>query len=625
MKRTDEIKSKIQTLKIALGTTKNLPNNLSETLLKDLPSTDKLFGKKLDEFLDKKKKKIENKKDIFSELIGIVDSFIINNNRDPINDRYGANKKIKNFAFESLKVTTNSTKDIILNNVNKIFFVGEGICGTLSTINVDTIGLKPSEIDFLDVLTIDPNSDSGKIIYELESPDISRQKVNRKLYNTFTSGPYDFVANNNNILFTTEWDNVNQLFNISGLQQSENVEKFFIDYYSSIELPDITGITKNAMLLTLQPGKTIPIKFKNGLNNLDKLVNRLFAICGTQTNRDNIKNQNPINLFDNNEEDEQSYFDFDTTDGVDFELEDAKFRSVLKFVDCNNFEVPVNENILEDFVFFSDKKNIETLVEETLDKAGQDAAEQSDSSVPTQNFNITLLSNFILNLPKSLIMSVLTPKLFLPVVIIYKIFKSLISQVLEIKELMKKLYKLFTSIIKELFWKFITEFWKRIKVELLKFVRTIVVQIIKSKYARYVAILTSILSLIKKFKVPSFTNCEDLFSNILNVIETSLAAKGGLNVPGFLLGFSDRLPGFSKEGALLNIIQRLESYGISTGPIYNEDNNIPKIMKSLLDGFFEEMDKNSFISTSNKEVIITTPIGPIVIPPGIINSSGKLF
>ena len=159
MKKSDEIKSKIQTIKTALGTTKKLPENLSENVLKDLPTTDKLFGKKLDEFTDKRKKKIENKKDIFSELIDVAETFITKNNKNTVNDRYGIKTKIKNIAFDSMKITTNSTKDIVLNNVVKVFFVGEGICGTNSLININSIQLKPSEIDFMDVLTIDPNSD----------------------------------------------------------------------------------------------------------------------------------------------------------------------------------------------------------------------------------------------------------------------------------------------------------------------------------------------------------------------------------------------------------------------------------------------------------------------------------
>ena len=60
-------------------------------------------------------------------------------------------------------------------------------------------------------------------------------------------------------------------------------------------------------------------------------------------------------------------------------------------------------------------------------------------------------------------------------------------------------------------------------------------------------------------------------------------------------------------------------------PLYGESNDLPIIIKSILDGQINEMDANSFIKVSNKLVTIPTPIGPIQIPPGILNSTGKLF
>jgi len=626
MKKDLDIKTKIETIKIATNSVKKLPENLSDNIISDLPTTDKLFGKKLDEFAEKRNKKVKNRKDIFSKLNDLADSFIVDN-KSPKNDRYGSKKKIKKLAQDSLKVTVNASKDILLNNIVNIFFVGEGICGRDVEMPTDSLVIKPSEIDFLNVLSIDPDSDVGKIIYESISPNINKQKVNRNLYTSFTTTPYQFITTNNNTLFTSTWNASTQSFTINGLKQntSVKVENFFIDYFSSIELPDITGITKNAMLLTLQTGKSVDIKFKFGLNDLTKLTNKLFSICGNSIDREIIKNQNPVNLFDNSDEDESTYFDFDSTENYDFSIEESTFRSVLKFVDCDNFEVPVNESILEDFVYFSTQRNIDDLVDEIIDKASSDAFEESKGNITKQNFNISLFNSYILNLPKSLIMSVLTPKVFLPVVIIYKIFKSLTSQVLNVKDMMKKLYKLFSKIIKDLFWKFIQEFWKRLKVELINFLRTIAIEIQKSKYSRYVMILSSIFSFLKSVKNLRLDNCDNLFDAISKAIDVALSSKGGINVPGFLLAFSNLSSGLSKERILLNAIQRFEANGISTAPIYNEDNNLPKIIKSFIDGFMEEIDKNSFVASSNREAIIPSQVGPIVLPPGIISVNGKLF
>jgi hypothetical protein len=186
------------------------------------------------------------------------------------------------------------------------------------------------------LLTLDPNSNAGKILYEPESNVVD--SFNRELYNVFTNGSYDFKKNNGDILFSINWDSANQEFQFSGFKQNSdvNVMDFFDDYFSSITFPDISGITKSAMLLTIQGDKTESLDFNISLNKLDRLLNKLFAICGQQTNRNSIKNQNPTDLFDENEEDIDSYFDFDNTDEVDFEAEDARIRGVLKFVDCNN-------------------------------------------------------------------------------------------------------------------------------------------------------------------------------------------------------------------------------------------------------------------------------------------------
>lgn len=630
MKLVNDIKSKATAIKNTFDdNVKNGGNNLYEKYINDLPSTDKLYGKKLDEFLDKRKKKKENNKDIFSELIGIFDIFLgTSRQRVGSEDKFQNKQIIKQHAIDSVRVTLESSKQIIADNVKKIFFSGEGICGANSLINIDSINLRPQEFDFLNILTVDPNSSSGKIIYEPQSPNINKQKVNRELYNIFTGGSYQFDTNNNKTLFTTTWDSGNQHFNFSGLTQSFSsvkVEDFFNDYYSSIELPDIKEIIKTSMLLTLQGGDGESFQFKGSLNKLDRLLKKLFAICGTQTDRNNIENQNPSDLFDENDEDVEFYFDFENLEGVDLEDEDNRFKRVLKFTDCDNFEVPANPDIINDFVYLSDKKTINDLVNTTLTRAASDAQEQSGSDIPLSNFNLSLLNSFILNLPKALISSVFSPKIFLPIIIVYKLFKSVVNQILNIEDIVKKLSKLFNLIIKELFWKFIREFWKRIKKDLLFFLQNIIKRIIKNKYKRYVTIITALISLLQKFLQEKIDNCAAIFGTILSTITAALSAKGGFNVPGIILGLSDKLPGMSKDRIMIDSLERIEALGINTGPIFGEANNIPKILSGFLDSFIDDMDKNSFVKVANKEIKIPTPIGPLIIPPGILNSAGKLF
>ena len=69
----------------------------------------------------------------------------------------------------------------------------------------------------------------------------------------------------------------------------------------------------------------------------------------------------------------------------------------------------------------------------------------------------------------------------------------------------------------------------------------------------------------------------------------------------------------------------MSAAGIETGPIYGEPNKLLNVVKSMVDGNQEEMDQNSFVKASNKEVTVPTPVGPIIIPPGIINVAGKIL
>jgi hypothetical protein len=627
MRKPTEIKSKLGAIRNSFADKKTIVEDVFDRYARDIESFNQNYGKKLDEYLSKRKKKKESKKDIFSELIDIVENFISIDDSFRTNDKFAIRQKLKNYARQSLEITLLTTKETIQENVKKIFFAGEGICGANATIPDNNIVIKPKELDFLNMFTIDPSSNMGQIVYEPSAPDIGKQKVNRKLYESFNSGQYNFLKNDGSTLFTSTWNVANQEFQISGLKQSAIVEvnDFFNDYFSSIEMPDLTGITKTAMMLTIQGDGSEPLQFKVGLNNLDRLLTKLFSVCGSKKNRDELKNQNPIDSFDENEEVIEDYFDFDNIDDVDFETEDALFRNVLKFVDCDNFEIPINPEIIEDFVFLANKRTLEDLVDETLEKTANDAVEQSNESISKQTFNISLINKFILNLPKALVMNVLSPKLFLPIVVIYKLFKAAANQIIDVKDLMKKLSKLFYGIIKDLFWKFVRTFWSFIKSELLLFVRFIVSQILKNKYKRYVNILTSIFESIKDIKIGSIDNCQNLFDSILKTIEKALAAKGGFNLSGFLLSNSDLVPELNRQKLLLGAVEFLESNNISTQDIYGQKNNILTLVESVFDSFLTNIDKSSYVKGGNKTTIIPTQTGPIVIPQGIITFAGKLF
>lgn len=618
------LQSKLEVIKKINDDPNSLMDSLSDKFLKDLPSTEQLYGKKLDDFLNKAKRKRENKKDIFGDLIEIAEGFLSTGKKVESSDKMFSKGKLKQHGLTASRRTLDSSREIVTSSVKKAFFAGDGICGANLTLNGINVDIKPEEIDLMNILTVEPTTSTGQIVYEPQSPNKGKEKVNRELYSIFSGGTYQFDSNNNNTLFKAQWNQSNQVFNITDFN-GLNVETFFNDYYSTIEIPDIQHITKTAMLMTIQgDGSDNPL-FNKGMNNINRLLQKLCAICGTPTKKNELKNQNAVDMFNETDEDIESYFDFDDVEGIDLDDEDSRFRRVLKFRDCDNFETPVNPSTIEDFVYFSNKKPLNELVDSTLGRTATQAYLDSGSNIPPINFNLNLMNLFILNLPKALISSLLTPKIFLPIVIVYKVVKSITNQAINVKTLMRMLSKLFNTIISQLLWKFLQEFWKLVKIDLIAYVIKIVKKILKNKFKRYLTILKSLIAFLLKILEQEIDNCYALFSAVISAITAALSANISLKVPGILLLFSDMLPGYSQDRAFMNIMERVSASGVKTGPIFGETNNIGTLVKSIIDGHTEEMDQNSFVKISLKGGALPGPSGGAVVIPGTIAGVGKLF
>lgn len=632
--KVKNIKSKLEVIKKINDDSKGTVDNIYDKYVGDL-SKNVFSGKRTDDFLDKRKTKNDNDDNIFEQIIDIAESFIGNYRSEYVNEiDYSSTtnvpkfkSKLKNAALDSAEITIESSKEIVASNIKKAFFASDGICGTDTTIINDTVKLSPREFDFLNILKIDPSTSVGKVVYEPDDGNNNRIKFNRVLYEQFANGltPYQFDSITNNTLFTMTWDDIEQEYTLSGLTASGlQLDEFFNEYYSSIEYPDFEYIIKTAMMLSIQGDGSEAIDFKISLNFLDRLLDKLFSICSSSTT--DVNNLSPVNNFNENDKDIEFFFDFNNVEGIDIDSEEDRLRGVLKFKDCDNIEVPVNPLMIEQFVYFSDKKDIRDLIDSTLNRVATDARSEADSRIPDERFIHFILNKFILQVPKAIVLSVLTPKIFLPIVAFYKLIKQNSGEIIgEIKETMKAMWKLFYNIIKALFWKFIREFWKFIKKELIVFISKLIKRIINNLLKRYRNIISSLINILTKILESGVDNCEDLFELVLQTISGALSVPTNINVPSILLSLAGSNSGYSQDRALMNISERLEAGGISLAPIFGEDNDIPLLVKSIIDGHIEEMDTNSYVKVSNQTAIIPNYPSPVVIPQGYLNITGKIF
>ena len=627
----NQIKSKIEVIKKINDDPKKTSDDLYDLYLDDkVGELSKKFSTKKDGLLGKfSKKKKDNQGDIFGSIVDIASSFLDDkNSKFETNDKLVSKNKLKKYGLEAASITVKDSKRIVNDAVNTILFIDTetSICGVETEMPTDTLTVSPKEFDFLEVLQVDPSSDLGQIMYEKQSPSVGKVKMNRDFYSTFST-PYTFSSTSGKDLFDLNWNTASQEYEVTGLQQGAvlpiKVGEFTKDYYSSIESPNIEDIIRTTMLLTLKGGGDNPPIVDEALNFLTELCEKLFGLCGSPEESNLI--QTTSNMFNENDQDIESYFDFNDVEGIDLEERDSRLRKVLKFVDCGNFEVPTSSENFEDFVYLSSEtNNLSQLSDSILANAGSNAALNSGSDVPPIQFQLELISGFILNLPKAIVSNIINPKFIFPIVVAYKAIKSVTID--DVKDFMKQMSKLFFKIIKDVFWRFIQEFWKLIKRDLLVFVAELAAKILSKKYKRLIAILLSIISILREILSKNLDNCLELFSTIIQAITKALNLNGpSINIPGIILSFADITPGYSTDRAYMNMAERAGALGINVGPIYGEANEYMSLAKTLIEGNSEEIDNNSFVKASSKFVVIPTPMGPVPLPPGYITVAGKQF
>jgi hypothetical protein len=282
----------------------------------------------------------------------------------------------------------------------------------------------------------------------------------------------------------------------------------------------------------------------------------------------------------------------------------------------------MNPEHFEDFAYTSQKKNINDAVNDALLHSAGDAYEKSGQSQPLDDFHISIMNTFIANLPDALMGAVLSPKYILPISLVYKAVTSTEETA---KTLMQKLSKLFNQIIRELYWLFIEEFWRLIKVELLALLSKTAAKILKNKFSDYAMIISILISLLTDILNETLDNCEGLYSVISRTIDIALSGINGTPpIPGLLLSIADLKGGYSTDFAHMDAMQRMQAFGLNTSTINGEPNKLHDLVKGIIDGQWFTQKKHGYTEASNQLVILPPPVPgvPMVLPPGLIRTVG---
>jgi hypothetical protein len=610
-----QIKSKFSAIQKANETKTGVNDTLSQfdDTIENLQGQ---IGSTIDGFTSKAKKKLPNTDNIFERISGDLNQILPKKNGESL---------LRTATRQSIKQTADLIKPIFLANIRKLFFANDSDlgCGMSTVVPLSGMTISPKEFDVLDILQTDPFSKLGKIVYE-DTLSSGKVKMNRVFYESFSS-PYNFIAQDESQIFQMEWDGTIQKFKLSGLNNGNiTVDQFITKYYESIEFPKMKDVVKAAFSM-LVPTKDGPNQYDVKLSKLVKALNACMGYCDDR--KDPLK-RTPTDIPENNI-DILDFFNFDAVEGIDLDDENRRLNKVLRFVDCNNYDLPVNENIVEDFGFYASTKNeiaVLAAYDQALAKLAKEAA-SGETDLSFLDFSIGLNFQSLKQLPKALLSTVMSPKFLFPIAVFWKMLKEQTANaIVDVQTLMKNVTKFLYNTLKDIYNKFLEIFWKIVKPQIAVILKDLIKRIMKnskSKLKRIILALIDILSMVIPFL--GVKNCEDFYNAILQVLSL---IRTGVNqqINGFLLQLSKRLPGYSEDRAIMNIGEFLEANGIPTGDLYGQENNVMSFVSSIVKGHQKEMDENSFVQVSlDYGQIPVAPLGgAAVIPPGVLKAHGKL-
>lgn len=288
-------------------------------------------------------------------------------------------------------------------------------CGTDFNIPspLPTIKVKPDNIDFTDMLKIDPNSDVGSMLYGT-SPNDDFNWFLYDLMQTGGSGNWKNIVNVSYNQTTEEFD-----MTIDGSYQGKSFNQFLIDFINSIELLTLaTLIPRILNILTGVLGANLP--------NINTSIEKLLALEKVNKLQDKFNNTDPCKedyVYDD------SYFKF--TNEEEYEMENIanQKKSGIVYLDLGCGLLPVTIDVqtikgISDNIKNAPPSKVDVVITQSINTMNDGLT----GNVPDSDKNVAKLSlnlKMIEQLPKVFTNIILEPK----IVSLYKLSMKAVNDI----------------------------------------------------------------------------------------------------------------------------------------------------------------------------------------------------
>jgi len=493
------------------------------------------------------------------------------------------------------------------------------------------IYIKVNQVDLFKILKNSPDDEDFKFQYEKNttnngnSPYSMNQQLYKRLQNPSQSFSQDSSSGNGQ---TYKGASQSNLFDIQYVQnylgpnniqvtgdffkvtlntQANNkttVTDFLQDYYQSVDVLPFDNLAVN--LKNLLTGS---FDFSGGLSSdelreqskFSMVLKRIMGICEDPNKKINVAGTAKLSETD---EIDDSFFDVSNQELLVIENKiNNTLDGVVEYDGCDGVLLPID--------VLADKRSQEEIINENVDnnkiekfeKSLEDLANdpKSKSAIPGFNLNIlpTLQTNIILGLPKTILKTILSPKVMLGFLIMVKSTKNELSTKLDssfddLTNFMKTFKKFILSFMKKITSIFVEELFTILKKQIKALVESILLEIVKESKNKQISMYSSIAYILMTLgqSIVDFKNCKSVIDEILKLLNLGLS-KLNLGLPQFILASSSLLGGVSDTRSFSNVIEKLQKQGLPTGSAPDGGPNLMSMaMMSMIKGMNQDNAEN---------------------------------
>ena len=462
-------------------------------------------------------------------------------------------------------------------------------------------------IDLYEKLKLSPDDPAGKTLFEKRPVSVGNYpfSMNKELYNRVQNLnlPYTHVGRSGQQLFDIEYTKTNNLgesgdffkitlksrYSLNDLNNTTNkVGDFIQDYYSTIQLVDFTNIFSN--LIESLTGM-VSISVDIGTEKLDDqskfglLIQRVLGLCFDSKSEIDVSGVAKIAELDGVD---NSFFEFTEIDLRNIDQQSTNIKNgVAEFENCGDVKVPINWsqllNAVDQLNFIEDEADLDEAAS-NLPNVITDNPEWALLFPNSVDIKATINTNFIKELPRAFITTLLSPKILLPIFIVLESIQQLASsatnlicksKINSLQDFFKCFKSFVTNLVSKIGALFVKELFELIKKDLINLVQSIIIDIKKEKLAKKYAIILTLVQLTIAIAqiINDYRKCKSLIDEILALLRIVTSGLGN-KIPLPLLALSELLGGTSPTGAMINVIEEMQRVGLPTGPMPDGSSNL---------------------------------------------------